>query len=97
MIGIAALDAHAGLVRGDDRRLMQRRYGFFATGAEEPLRTAEQVHQAALAEGEPKQVGKRRLQSLVGQLGVSPQSLSHINASRYARQLRSTVLMNKTG
>lgn len=33
----------------------------------------------------------------VKKVGVSTQSLSQINALRYARQLRSTALMNKTG
>jgi hypothetical protein len=65
MVGGAALDAHAGLVGGDDLGPPQRRNGGLATRTEARLRAAEQVHQPALAEAEPEQVGQRRLQPLI--------------------------------
>ena len=50
-IGVAALDPHVGLVRGDHECRAKGRHGDLATGSEAPLRAAEQVHQAALAWG----------------------------------------------
>jgi hypothetical protein len=67
VVSARALDAHAGLVAGDDLSLAQGRDGRVTTGTEAVLRAPEQVHQPALAEGEAEQVGQRRLQPLVGQ------------------------------
>ena len=67
MVGVAALDAYAGLVRGDDGSPMQGRDGLVATRAKAPLRALEQVHEPALAEPQTEQVGQRRLQPLVGE------------------------------
>ncbi len=67
MVSVRALDAHAGLVAGDDLSLAQGRDGRVTAGMEAALRAAEQVHQPALAEGEAEQIGERRLQPLVGQ------------------------------
>src|SRR5829696_8669848 len=67
VIRVCALDPHPGLVRSDDRGPAQRRAGILAWGLELTLRPAQQVHQPALADGEPEQVGERTLQPLVGQ------------------------------
>ena len=65
MVSVRALDAHAGLVAGDNLGLAQDRDGRITTGTEAALRAAEQVHQPALAEGEAEQIGERRLQPFV--------------------------------
>jgi hypothetical protein len=46
---------------------VQRRDGSLAPGLEPALGAAEQVHQPALAEAQPEQVGERGLQPLVGE------------------------------
>jgi hypothetical protein len=67
MVGVAALDAHPGLVRGHHRGPAQRRARGFTAFHEPTLRPPQQVHQPALAQGEPEQVGQRRLQPFVGE------------------------------
>lgn len=54
-VSVRALDAHAGLVAGDDLSLAHHRDGRVTAGMEAALRAAEQVHQPALAEGEAEQ------------------------------------------
>jgi len=67
LVGVASFDPHAGLVGGDDLGPTQRRDGDVALGREGTLRTAQYVHQAALADGETEQVREDALQPLVGQ------------------------------
>jgi hypothetical protein len=67
VVSVRALDAHAGLVAGDDLSPAQDRDGHVTTGTEPALRAPEQVHQPALAERQAEQVGERRLQPFVGE------------------------------
>ena len=64
---IAALDADAGLVRGDHFGLAEHRESIVALGHKSSLRPAEHVHQAALADGQSEEMVKGALQTLVGQ------------------------------
>jgi hypothetical protein len=61
MVGVASFYPHSRLVRGDDLGLAQRRNGLVALGPEGALRTTENVHQAALTDGETEKVRKRAL------------------------------------
>jgi hypothetical protein len=54
-------------VGSDHLSTVQRRDGRLAPGLEPTLGTAEQVHQPALAEAQPEQVGQCGLQPLVGE------------------------------
>jgi len=63
----AALDPYSGFVRGHHLGTAQRRDGRLPPGLEPTLGAAEQVHQPALAEAQPEQVGERGLQPLVGE------------------------------
>jgi hypothetical protein len=61
LIGVRALDAHAGLVGGDDLRPAQGSDRHVALGHEGCLRPLH-VHQAAPADRKSKEVGERTLQ-----------------------------------
>lgn len=67
MVGVRAFDPDAGLIASDDPGLAQRRVGPLALGREGALRPAQHVHQPALADGQPNQIGERALQPLVRQ------------------------------
>lgn len=67
LIGVRALDAHTCFVRGDDLRPAQVSIGRVALGHEGCLRPPQHVHQAALADPEPKKVRERALQTFEGQ------------------------------
>ena len=92
MVSVAALDAHARLVRCDHRGPAQGGHGGRATGAEAPLGALKQVHQPALAEGETEQVRQGRLQPLVGQrlegLQIRRHRMQPRAERRAARRLR---------
>jgi hypothetical protein len=66
MIGVAHLDVDTCFVRADNTRLAQPGHGIIATAGEPPLRPAQNVHQAALADRQPENIGKSTLQPLVG-------------------------------
>lgn len=66
VVGVA-LDAHPGLVRAHHTCLTQPRYGVIAATCKMRLRTAEHVHQTALADRQAEQIGKRPLKPFVGQ------------------------------
>jgi hypothetical protein len=67
MVGVAAFNPDTSLVRGHHLRSPQGCDGVRPTTREASLRTPQQVHQAALAEMQPEQVGQRTLQPPVGQ------------------------------
>lgn len=67
VVRVAAFDAYPGFVRADDACLPQLRHGVIATTCKMRLRTAEHIHQTALADRQAEQVGKRPLKSLIGQ------------------------------
>ncbi len=67
VVGVAALDAHPGLVGADHPCLTQPRYGVIAATCKMRLRTAEHVHQTALADRQTEQIGKRPLKPFAGQ------------------------------
>ena len=67
LIGIRAFDTHTGLVGGDDLRLAQGRNGHVALGRERCLRPPQHIHQTALADRQPEEIGEGALQAFVGQ------------------------------
>lgn len=66
LAGIAPLDPHARFVAGDNISTAQGCEGAISPGDEDRCRALEHVHQRALAEIEPQQVGKCALQAFVG-------------------------------
>ena len=67
LISVAALDPHAGLIRRYDLGSAKGGDCAIALERKSALRPAEHVHQAALADGEPEEVGKNALKPLVRQ------------------------------
>jgi hypothetical protein len=73
--GVRSLDAHAGLVAGDDLGGAHNGLGLQSLDFEPGMGADEHVHQRALADVEPKRVAEHSAQTLIGKrLGKAPGS-----------------------
>ena len=67
MVGIAPLDPHTGFIASDDIGSAQCSQRIVAPRSKDRRGTLEHVHQRALAERQPEQIGKGAWQPFVGE------------------------------
>ena len=66
MVGVRSLDAHAGLVAGDDLGGAHNGLGLRSLDFEPGMGADEHVHQRALADVEPESISEQAAQTLIG-------------------------------